>query len=68
MARRNSRSVMGGVFLMMGLLMALTALLDAVGGFEDVLSATFFFPALLSAFFFVVGAYLLLRTRRRSGS
>ena len=65
MARRNSRPIMGGVFLVMGLLMALTALLDAVGGFDDVLSATFLFPALLAGFFFAAGVYLLASGRGR---
>lgn len=68
MARRNSHRIMGGVFLVMGLLMALTALLDAVQGFDEVLSATFLFPALLAGFFFAAGAYLLIRARRRRHS
>jgi hypothetical protein len=68
MAHRNTHRIMGGVFIVMGLLMALAALFDAVQGFEDGFSVSFFFPAILAAFFFAGGAYLLASGRRKRRS
>ncbi|HEV7282549.1 MAG TPA: hypothetical protein VGN57_20260 [Pirellulaceae bacterium] len=70
MARRNNHRIMGGVFLVMGLLMALVALSEAVQGFGDGVSAMFLFPAILAGLFFVGGAYLLVsaRIKRRGRS
>ena len=68
MVRRNTHRIMGGVFIVMGLLMALAALFDAVQGFEDGFSVSFFFPAILAGFFFAGGAYLLASGRRKRRS
>jgi len=65
MAQRTNHRIMGGVFVVMGLLMALAALFDAVQGLEEGFSVSFFFPALLAGFFFAGGAYLLASGRRK---
>ena len=53
MANRTTNRVLGGVFIVMGLLLALAALLDLVQGLEEGLSFSFFFPALLAGFFII---------------
>lgn len=68
MAQRTNHRIMGGVFVVMGLLMALAALFDAVQGLDDGISVSFFFPALLAGFFFAGGAYLLANGRRKRRS
>lgn len=69
MAHRNAHRILGGVFIVMGLLMALAALIDVAQGFEDGFSFRFFFPALLAGFFLAGGAYVQVSGRgRKRGS
>jgi hypothetical protein len=69
MAHRNTHRIMGGVFIVMGLLMTLAALIDLMQGFEDGLSFRFIFPAMLAGFFLAGGTYVLVSGRgRKRGS